>query len=62
MYNPGDRVLFIWRSKQFPGRTPGTVKYVKRNMITVSWDDGTSTRTSQEFLNRNTKRLKSVSN
>lgn len=59
MYKEGDRLEFIWR-RPFRGKTPGTVLKVNtsgKKLVTVKWDDGTTTKTSTDFLDNRTSIL-----
>ena len=53
MYKVEDRLVFVWR-KPWKGTTPGTITNISKRYkgleVTVEWDDGTTTKTSEEFL------------
>lgn len=57
MYKKGNRVKFIWRAP-WTGITPGTIREIRRGIITVDWDDNTATKSSIDFIKNNTKKVK----
>lgn len=54
----GDRIVYTY-NRPYRGSVPGTVKKITKGrggvFVTVAWDDGTTTKTDVDFINKNTK-------